>query len=55
MLEISLLNAIDEAFRWKPDQSARKQNAAVTLTRHVELVELETGGFIADTPGIFCF
>lgn len=51
----SLLNAIDEKFQMETGSISPKTERGRHTTRHVELVELETGGFIADTPGFSAF
>lgn len=51
----SLLNAIDAKFQMKTGSISPKTARGRHTTRHVELVELSTGGFIADTPGFSAF
>lgn len=51
----SLLNAIDPQFQMKTGSISPKTARGRHTTRHVELVELSVGGFIADTPGFSAF
>lgn len=51
----SLLNCIDPQFQMKTGEISRKTERGRHTTRHVELVELAGGGFIADTPGFSAF
>ncbi len=51
----SLLNSIDEQFRMKIGTISPKTERGRHTTRHVELVELRVGGYIADTPGFSAF
>lgn len=47
----SLLNAVDESFGLKTGQVSEKLQRGKHTTRHVELYELDNGGYLADTPG----
>lgn len=47
----SLLNAVDASFGLKTGQVSEKLQRGKHTTRHVELYELENGGYLADTPG----
>lgn len=51
----SLLNSIDAQFQMKTGTISPKTERGRHTTRHVELVELAGGGFIADTPGFSAF
>ncbi len=51
----SLLNCIDPQFQMETGAISRKTERGRHTTRHVELVELAGGGFIADTPGFSAF
>ncbi|MDO4174895.1 MAG: ribosome small subunit-dependent GTPase A [Eubacteriales bacterium] len=51
----SLLNAIDPRFQMKTGSISAKTERGRHTTRHVELVELSSGGYIADTPGFSAF
>ena len=51
----SLLNAIDPQFQMETGEISPKTERGRHTTRHVELVELSDGGFIADTPGFSAF
>lgn len=51
----SLLNAIDPRFQMKTGSISSKTERGRHTTRHVELVELSVGGYIADTPGFSAF
>lgn len=51
----SLLNALDPNFRIKVGEVSDKLGRGKHTTRHIELYELESGGFIADTPGFSAF
>ena len=47
----SLLNMVDESFGLKTGGVSEKLQRGKHTTRHVELYELESGGYLADTPG----
>lgn len=47
----SLLNQIDETFRLKTGTVSEKIGRGKHTTRHAELLKLECGGMVADTPG----
>ncbi len=51
----SLLNCIDPQFHMKTGAISAKTERGRHTTRHVELVELENGGYIAATPGFSAF
>ena len=51
----SLLNALEPNFQIKVGEVSDKLGRGRHTTRHIELFELETGGFIADTPGFSAF
>lgn len=51
----SLLNCIDPDFHMKTGLISPKTERGRHTTRHVELVELPDGGYIADTPGFSAF
>lgn len=51
----SLLNALNPNFRIKVGAVSDKLGRGRHTTRHIELFELEGGGFIADTPGFAAF
>ena len=51
----SLLNSIDAQFRMETGTISPKTERGRHTTRHVELVELSSGGLIADTPGFSAF
>ncbi|HIV68045.1 MAG TPA: ribosome small subunit-dependent GTPase A [Candidatus Butyricicoccus stercorigallinarum] len=51
----SLLNCIDPDFQMKTGAISPKTARGRHTTRHVELVELPDGGYIADTPGFSAF
>lgn len=51
----SLLNRIDNRFEVKVGEISRKISRGKHTTRHVELLHLESGGFVADTPGFSSF
>lgn len=51
----SLLNCIDPAFHMKTGSISAKTERGRHTTRHVELVALQGGGLIADTPGFSAF
>uniref|UniRef100_UPI00103354AD ribosome small subunit-dependent GTPase A n=1 Tax=Clostridioides difficile TaxID=1496 RepID=UPI00103354AD len=47
----SLLNEIDENFKLQPGVVSDKIKRGKHTTRHAELLKLEFGGMVADTPG----
>lgn len=47
----SLLNCIDERLGLSTGEISQKLGRGRHTTRHVEIFELENGGFVADTPG----
>lgn len=47
----SLLNAIDNRLSVETNEISQKLGRGKHTTRHVELYELDNGGYIADTPG----
>lgn len=47
----SLLNQIDESFQLKTGTVSEKIGRGRHTTRHAELLKLECGGIVADTPG----
>ena len=47
----TLLNAIDEQFGIKTAEISDKLGRGRHTTRHVELFKLNSGGYVADTPG----
>jgi ribosome biogenesis GTPase len=47
----SLLNKIDPRLSLQTDDVSKKHFRGKHTTRHIELYELENGGFVADTPG----
>lgn len=47
----SLLNMVDKSFGLKTGGVSEKLQRGKHTTRHVELYELESGGYLADTPG----
>ena len=49
--EISLLNALDPNLQLKVGEISYKSKRGKHTTRHVELIPLEFGGLVADTPG----
>lgn len=51
----SLLNALDKNYKIKVGEISDKLGRGKHTTRHIELFELEGGGFIADTPGFSAF
>jgi ribosome biogenesis GTPase len=51
----SLLNALDSHYHIKVGEVSNKLGRGRHTTRHIELFELEGGGFIADTPGFSAF
>lgn len=51
----SLLNRIDSRFELKVGAISQKIERGRHTTRHVELMKLEGGGYIADTPGFSAF
>lgn len=51
----SLLNRVDSRFALKVGAISQKIERGRHTTRHVELMKLEDGGYIADTPGFSAF
>ena len=51
----SLLNKIDPQFHAEVGEISRKIERGKHTTRHVELVKLPFGGYLADTPGFSAF
>lgn len=51
----SLLNRIDSRFALQVGDMSEKIGRGRHTTRHVELLRLENGGFVADTPGFSTF
>jgi len=51
----SLLNAIDQRFSLQTGEISKKIERGRHTTRHVELLELDGGGFVVDTPGFSTF
>ncbi|MEL7564491.1 MAG: ribosome small subunit-dependent GTPase A [Dehalobacterium sp.] len=47
----SLLNAVQQGLRLKTGEVSSKIGRGKHTTRHVELLELDFGGLVADTPG----
>lgn len=47
----SLLNSVDQRLTLKTGEISTKLRRGKHTTRHVELLELENGGLVADTPG----
>ncbi len=47
----SLLNLLQEGFHLSTGSVSKKGGRGRHTTRHVELLELESGGWVADTPG----
>lgn len=47
----SLLNKIEPNLKLEIGSISEKTNRGKHTTRHTELIELETGGFVLDTPG----
>ena len=47
----TLLNRVIPSFNAKTGDISKKTERGKHTTRHVELIELEDGGFMADTPG----
>ena len=48
----SLLNAVQEGLGLRVKQVSDATGKGLHTTRHVELIPLEIGGYVADTPGI---
>ncbi len=48
----SLLNAIQEGLGLRVKQVSEATGKGLHTTRHVELIPLDIGGYVADTPGI---
>ena len=48
----SLLNAVQEGLGLRVKQVSDATGKGLHTTRHVELIPLEVGGYVADTPGI---
>lgn len=51
----SLLNAVDPRFTLQTGEVSKKIERGKHTTRHVELLELENGGYVVDTPGFSTF
>lgn len=51
----SLLNRLDERFALPTGEMSQKIQRGRHTTRHVELLRLENGGYVADTPGFSTF
>ena len=51
----SIMNALYPGFEAKTGELSEKIGRGRQTTRHVELLETESGGYIADTPGYSCF
>lgn len=51
----SLLNRLDERFHMETGTISERTEHGRHTTRHVELFELESGGYVADTPGFSAF
>ncbi|MBR5391035.1 MAG: ribosome small subunit-dependent GTPase A [Clostridia bacterium] len=51
----SLLNRLDGRFSLRVGEMSEKIGRGRHTTRHVELLRLENGGFVADTPGFSTF
>lgn len=51
----SLLNTLDPSFQIQVGEVSDKLGRGRHTTRHIELFELKSGGFIADTPGFSAF
>ncbi len=51
----TLLNAVDPALNIPTAEISKKLGRGKHTTRHAELYRLETGGYIADTPGFSTF
>ncbi len=51
----TLLNAVDPALEIPTAEISRKLGRGRHTTRHAELYKLESGGYIADTPGFSTF
>lgn len=51
----SLLNRLDSRFALKVGTISEKIERGRHTTRHVELMKLENGGYLADTPGFSAF
>lgn len=51
----SLLNRVDGRFSLQVGEMSQKIQRGRHTTRHVELLRLENGGFVADTPGFSTF
>ena len=47
----SLLNEVDKSFKLKTGEVSDKIKRGKHTTRHAELLKLESGGMVADTPG----
>jgi ribosome biogenesis GTPase len=48
----SLLNAVQEGLGLRVKEVSEATGKGMHTTRHVELIPLEVGGYVADTPGI---
>ncbi len=51
----SLLNKLDKSFGAETGEISERTKRGKHTTRHVELLPIEGGGFIADTPGFSAF
>lgn len=51
----SLLNLIQPGLKLKTGDLSRKTDRGTHTTRHAELIKLESGGMVADTPGFTSF
>ena len=51
----SLLNAVDPRFTLQTGEVSKKIERGKHTTRHVELLKLENGGYVLDTPGFSTF
>ncbi|MDK2809892.1 MAG: ribosome biosis GTPase / thiamine phosphate phosphatase [Petroclostridium sp.] len=51
----SLLNAVDSRFKLQTGEMSKKIERGKHTTRHVELLELEDGSYVVDTPGFSSF
>lgn len=47
----TILNFIDDKFKLETNVTSKKLGRGKHTTRHVELLKLKDGGFVADTPG----
>lgn len=51
----SLLNSIDSGLKLKTGKVSKKTERGTHTTRHTELMKLENGGLVVDTPGFTSF